>query len=137
MLHIAKLAVGVASIEHLCSLQAERTAREPPLRHRTRHAPRRRVELLEGGSVYWVVAGVMCVRQAIADVVEDRCKDGSRAAAFILHPALVRTLARPTRPFQGWRYLAQDAAPSDVAASSSSDDIPPGLWATLQTLGLI
>ena len=137
MLHIAKLAVGVASIEHLGNLQLERTAREPPLRHRTRHAPRRQTELLAGGSLYWVVAGLMCVRQQILDVVEDRFEDGTPAAAFLLHPVLVRTSARATRPFQGWRYLLGDAAPSDLAATPGTDELPPSLQAELHALCLI
>ena len=137
MLHIAKLAVGVANVEHLGTLQFERTSREPPLRHRTRHAPRRRTELLAGGSLYWVVAGVMCVRQRILDVVEDRFEDGSPAAAFILDPALVRTAGRPSRPFQGWRYLLDDAAPADLTAAGDAHDLPPGLRDQLHVLCLI
>ena len=137
MLHIAKLAVGVASVEHLGNLQWERTAREPPLRHRTRHAPRRRTELLAGGALYWVVVGAMCVRQLILDVVEDRFEDGSVAAAFILDPTLVRTTVRPTRPFQGWRYLLEDAAPADLATARGMDELSPRLQAELHALCLI
>ena len=137
MLHIAKLAVGVASVEHLGVLQSERMAREPPLRHRTRHAPRRRAELLVGGSLYWVVTGSMCVRQLILDVAEDRFEDGSPAAAFILQPRLVRTVMRPTRPFQGWRYLGEGAAPADLADSPGLGDFPPRLHAELHALCLI
>ena len=137
MLHIAKLAVGVASVEHLGNLQWEHTTREPPLRHRTRHAPRRRTELLAGGSLYWVVVGAMCVRQLILDVVEDRFEDGSAAAAFILDPTLIRTSVRSTRPFQGWRYLLDDAAPPDLAAFTGANDLPPHLQAELHALCLI
>lgn len=137
MLHIAKLAVGVASVEHLGTLQTERTAREPPLRHRTRHAPRRRPELLAGGSLYWVVTGSMLVRQRILDVVDDRFEDGSPAAAFILDPALVRTEIRVTRPFQGWRYLLDDAAPADLDGMADAAGMPPRLHAGLRALCLI
>lgn len=137
MLHIAKLAVGVTSVEHLGTLQLERTARDPVLRHRTRHAPRRRDEIIEGGSLYWVVTGVMMVRQRILDVIEDTFEDGSPAAAFILDPELVRTEPRQTRPFQGWRYLAGDAAPADLGAGQDGHGIPPELHAQLRTLCLI
>ena len=137
MLHIVKLAVGVASVEHLGELQRERAVREAPLRHRTRHAPRRRTELVAGGSLYWVVAGVTCVRQLILDVAEDRFEDGSAAAAFVLHPALVRTAGRSTRPFQGWRYLSVEAAPPDLDGVPGLESLPARLQADLHALCLI
>ena len=137
MLHIAKLAVGVGSVEHLGTLQTERSAREPPLRHRTRRAPQRREEVLAGGSLYWVVTGSMLVRQRILDVIEDEFADGTPAAAFILHPTLVRTEVRPTRPFQGWRYLAGEAAPADLDLASEMAAIPTQLQAELRALCLI
>ena len=59
MLNLMKLAVGARDIAHVREFQAERAAREPPLRHRTRHFPRRAEELIAGGSIYWVVAGAM------------------------------------------------------------------------------
>ena len=33
----------------------------------------------------------------------------------VLDPPLVPLHGRPTTPFQGWRYLAADAAPADLA----------------------
>ena len=137
MLHIAKLAVGVTSLEHLGALQAERAVRERTLRHRTRRAPRRRDEVLDGGSLYWVVAGTMMVRQRIVDVVEDAFADGSAAAAFVLDPVLVRTDARPVRPFQGWRYLLEEAAPADLRPDAPEAELPPALQAALRALCLL
>ena len=78
MLHLTKLAVGVRDIDHLRELQAERAVRSPPLRHRTRSFPRRHQEVIDGGSMYWVISGSMLVRQRIVDIVEDRRDDGSR-----------------------------------------------------------
>lgn len=52
MLHLTKLAVGVRDTDHLRELQAERARQNAPLRHRTRSFPRRRTEILEGGSMY-------------------------------------------------------------------------------------
>ena len=80
MLHLAKLAVGVRDIAHLRTLQAARAAAAPPLRHHTRSVPRRAAEITAGGSIYWVVAGAMVVRQRVLDVVEDRWDDGARCA---------------------------------------------------------
>jgi hypothetical protein len=46
---------------------------------------------------------------------------------------------RPTRPFQGWRYLAADAAPPDLTAASvqGADALPDRLRRDLQELGLL
>ena len=63
MLHLTKLAVGVRDTDHLRELQAERMRDDAPLRHRTRNFPRRRAEVLDGGSMYWVISGTMMARQ--------------------------------------------------------------------------
>ncbi|HEX2940120.1 MAG TPA: DUF1489 family protein, partial [Rhodopila sp.] len=62
MLHLTKLAVGVRDIDQLRDWQTERLRTNPPLRHRTRNFPRRRAEILDGGSLYWVINGSMLVR---------------------------------------------------------------------------
>ncbi|HET6308003.1 MAG TPA: DUF1489 family protein, partial [Rhodopila sp.] len=72
MLHLTKLAVGVRDTEDLRAWQAERLRELGLLRHRTRNFPRRRAEVIAGGSMYWVIAGTMIVRQLILDIVEDR-----------------------------------------------------------------
>jgi hypothetical protein len=114
MLHLTKLAVGVSDISHLRELQAERARRDPPLRHRTRNFPRRAAEVVDGGSIYWVISGSMLARQRILDIIEDHWNDGSRCAALVLDPELVPLSGRPTKPFQGWRYLAPEDAPPDL-----------------------
>ncbi|HET6182621.1 MAG TPA: DUF1489 domain-containing protein [Acetobacteraceae bacterium] len=119
-LNIVKLAVGVRDAAHLRALQAERLGREPPLRHRTRNFPRRAAEIAGKGSLFWVIGGLLRVRQRILDVIEDRWQDGSACAAFVLDPALVLVAPRVTKPFQGWRYLSQADAPPDVAAGRAA-----------------
>jgi hypothetical protein len=114
MLHLTKLAVGVRDPEQLRVLQAARQQADPPLRHRTRNFPRRRDDILDGGSMYWVMSGTMLVRQRIIDIIEDHWDDGVACAGLILEPALVPLAGRPTKPFQGWRYLAADEAPADL-----------------------
>ena len=118
MLHLMKLAVGIKDIEELRAWQTERAAVDPPLRHRTLNAPRRRDDVLGGGSMYWVIAGSMLVRQRIVDVIEDTKRDGTPCAALVLDPELVPLEGRPTKAFQGWRYLRADDAPADPEASA-------------------
>jgi len=139
MLHLTKLAVGVRDIAHLREVQAERVRLDPPLRHRTRNAPRRAEEVLAGGSLYWVIAGATVVRQALIDIAEDHWKDGTACAALVLDPVLVPVRARPTKPFQGWRYLPAADAPADLVTGKieGADALPPALLKELRELCLI
>jgi hypothetical protein len=140
MLHLTKLAVGVRDAEHLRDLQAERMRNNAPLRHRTRNFPRRRAEVLDGGSMYWVVGGTMLARQRIVDIIEDHRDDLTPCTSFILDPELVPLVGRPTRPFQGWRYLDPDGAPPDMPAFGAIlglDGLPASLRQELRTLCLL
>jgi len=140
MLHLTKLAVGVRDIEHLRVLQMERAERNPPLRHRTRNFPRRHHEVIDGGSMYWVINGNMLVRQRIVDIIEDRRDDVSACTGLVLHPKLVPLAGRPTKPFQGWRYLRPDEAPRDLILGKRArgvDALPQSLRRELQVLCLL
>jgi hypothetical protein len=140
MLHVTKLAVGVRDADHLRELQAERMRNHPPLRHRTRNFPRRRSEIIDGGSMYWVIAGTMMVRQRILDIIEDQRDDMTACTSFILDPEIVPLVGRPTRAFQGWRYLEPDAAPSDTRSLGSImglDSLPDALRHELRALCLL
>lgn len=140
MLHITKLAVGVRDTDHLRELQAVRMREHPPLRHRTRNFPRRKQEIVDGGSMYWVIAGTMLARQRILDIVEDQRDDLTACTSFILDPEIVPLAGRPTRPFQGWRYLDANDAPADMAASGAIfglESLPPALRHQLQVLCLL
>ena len=140
MLHLTKLAVGVRDIEHLRDLQAERAQRNPPLRHRTRNFPRRRDEVLDGGSIYWVIGGATLVRQRLVDIIEDEWDDNSACAGLLLDPQLVPLAGRPTKPFQGWRYLRADDAPPDLILGPPARGeaaLPPALKRELRALCLL
>ena len=140
MLHLTKLAVGVRDIEHLRQLQAERAQTNPPLRHRTRSFPRRHQEVIDGGSMYWVVSGSMLVRQRVLDIIEDRWNDGSACTGLVLDPRLVPLTGRPTKAFQGWRYLRPAEAPPDlprIARARGVASLPPALRRELQVLCLL
>ena len=136
MLHIAKLCVGVSDIAQLRAWQTER----PTLVHRTRSFPRRAAEVTDGGSLYWVIAGAMVVRQRITDITEGTQDDGLSCAVLHLHRTLVPVAGRPTKPFQGWRYLDPAAAPPDltrVTRAQGEEDLPRALKNQLRALGLL
>jgi hypothetical protein len=139
MLHLTKLAVGVRDIAHLRALQQARGTSDPPLRHRTRNFPRQAPAVLDGGSIYWVICGSTQVRQKLRDITPDTLEDGSVCAALVLDPELVPVVPRPTRPFQGWRYLAADSAPPDLAAGQlgALAEMPEHMVHALRVLCLI
>lgn len=141
MPHLIKLSVGPRDVNQLRTLQARRLENDPPLRHQTRTVPKRAAEILSaGGSIYWVVAGFVRVRQRLLDIREGKWEDGTACAALILDPDLVPVEARPQKPFQGWRYLLPEAAPPDIrpgAEARGLETLPPRLRRELRDLGLL
>lgn len=142
--HLVKMCVGIENVEHLTRVQADRLQRaretesEPALCHITRHTPKRAAELCEDGSLYWVVRGFIAVRQRVLACERRVNSEGRPSCALVLDPALVRTELRATRPFQGWRYLAPEKAPRDLAASDGgSAELPPEIADELRALGLL
>jgi len=137
-LHLRKLCVGVESVEQLQDYQARRLKRGETLRHDTRMMPKRRDEILDGGSLYWVIKGLIQVRQPILDITQESDAEGRGFARLHLASGLVRVAPRGHRPFQGWRYLAAADAPADLAAAGErADDLPPVLEAELRALGIL
>jgi hypothetical protein len=137
MLHLVKLAVGIRDIAHLHAVQQARLLTHKPLRHLTRQVPRRAAELTDGGSIYWVIAGAIVVRQRLLDIIEDRRDDGTPCAGLVLDPALVPVAGTKLRAFQGWRYLEPEAAPPDLGASTTDADMPAELRRALRDLALL
>jgi hypothetical protein len=141
VLHIIKLAVGPKDVAAMARAQAVRAASAEGLRHVTRMTPRRAPEILEGGSLYWVVAGILSVRQRILALEPVKRADGTAATAIILEPGLVPVHPRPMKPFQGWRYLTAESAPPDLAAGEAVAEgieaLPPKLRRELAILGLL
>jgi hypothetical protein len=142
--HLVKLCVGVETVQDLRDWQAERLRRlsregkTPELCHRTLQAPRRRDEVLDGGSLYWVVKGFVLVRQRIIDLRTDTKDDGRACCGIVLDPELVGTRPHPRRAFQGWRYLDAADVPADLRAlETANDDMPPGMREELRELRLI
>ena len=140
VIHLLKLSVGTRDVAHLAEWQALRGVSDPPLRHQTRQRPKRAAEIEDGGSIYWVIAGFVRVRQRIVEIRDEAWDDGTSCAGLVLHPTLVPVAARPVKPFQGWRYLAPEAAPADIdpmAEAAGIDALPADLRETLRGLGLL
>ena len=85
--HLLKLCVGCESVEDLQRLAggaaAERRAAggDPRPFHVTRMWPKREDEVLDGGSLYWVIKGLVLCRQRIVAFEPRRATTASGAAA--------------------------------------------------------
>lgn len=141
-LHLIKLCVGCESVADLAGWIDERLAErrrrgERPVHiHRTRQSPKKRDEILDGGSLYWVIKGQVMVRETIVDLVQVEDAAGVPHCDIMLSGELVQVEPRPCRPFQGWRYLADHERPRDIPGARSHD-LSPELWRELATLGLL
>src|SRR5437870_3437721 len=141
-LHLIKLAVGVDDPAQMKSLQAarrkqRRQAERSPHWVYTRNTPRRAEELLAGGSLYWVVRGVIRVRQELVGFIDDFNKDeGKKYCRIQVKRTLIATAPRTCKAFQGWRYLDPERAPPDLSQGDTAD-MPPEMAAELKRLGLL
>lgn len=142
-LHLIKLCVGADSVRDLEDWIADRLAdqrrRHRPVEHAhvTRMTPRRKDELLAGGSLYWVIRGFIQVRQPILDIQPVMDDEGLTRCRIVLDPALVPTEWQPRRPFQGWRYLEASDVPPDLGEGGGVNELPPHMKAELAMLGLL
>jgi hypothetical protein len=143
-LHLIKLCVGADSVRDLESwikqrLKDKRKRGEKPEHiHRTRMVPKRATELVDGGSLYWVIRGEIACRQRIRDVRPYRDKDGVGSCGLVLDPKVLLVAPRPFRAFQGWRYLAAKDAPRDLdKVAPGAAAMPEKLRRELRELGLM
>ena len=138
-LHMLKMCVGCDSVEDLAEWQANRLLRGEPLIHRTRNFPTRGAEILEGGSLYWIIKGQVRVRQRITALEAATDGEGGRFCAIHLAQDLVPVIHRSQRPMQGWRYLAAEDAPIDRDPNhlDETDEMPTGMVKELRALGLM
>lgn len=136
-LHLIKLCVGVSEIQELADWQAQRLRQAKRVYHVTRMIPRRAAEVLDGGSIYWVIRGLAMVRQRIVAIEPFRDEDGIERCKLVFDPALVPTRPQPRRAFQGWRYLDPGDAPADLPRGRGSGELPAKLRAELAELGLL
>ncbi len=144
-MHLIKLCVGIDNAAELIAWQAHRLealrrgGKPAELVHRTRHMPKRRAEVLDGGSLYWVIKGSVQLRQRILDLREETDSEGRALCGIVFEPLLVPTRPQPRRPFQGWRYLKPEDTPPDLppAERAAVDAMPAAMRAELAALALL
>ena len=142
--NLIKLCVGVDDVAQLIQHHAQRRARQrqagvaEELTHVTRSFPRRAAEVVDGGSLYWVIRRVIRVRQPILELRETTNAQGKPACAIVLGHEHVLTEPRSFRAFQGWRYFPVSDAPPDLGgAARGSDGLPAEMADELRDLGLL
>lgn len=138
--HLIKLSVGTESLDDLRAWQKawlkemKARGRTPELIHVTRMTPKREADILEGGSIYWVVKGMIVARQKILDLRAVK-KNGVPHCGIVFDKKVIPVVPRPQRAFQGWRYLQPKDAPRD--RDEASEALPEHMIKELAELGLL
>ncbi len=135
-MHMVKLCVGVENLDDMIAWQARQMQTLPNPIHRTRAYPKQAEELLNGGSIYWVVKRAIRFRQRIIDIRKVQDDEGRALCELNFDPELLQTYAQPKRPFQGWRYLKPHDAPRDLKSGDAARDIPADLDTALKAAGV-
>lgn len=139
--HLLKLCVGCDSIGDLDAWIAANAkagkGKAGEHVHVTRMVPKRVDGLLQGGSLYWVIRGMIACRQRVRAIRPFVDRDGVRRCGLVLAPEVVPVAPQPMRAFQGWRYLSAADAPPDLDASKGLQDLPEVLRRELRELGLL
>lgn len=141
-MHMQKLSVGSESIATLQDWQKTVVRRRkkrglsPYHEHVTRMFPKQIDALLDGGSIYWVIKGLIVCRNELVALEETKTRDGRKACSILMIPKLIPVVPTPKRPFQGWRYLKTEDAPADLGEIGGANDLPPELRAKLANLGV-
>jgi len=143
-LHLIKLCVGCDSVADLedwikQKLKEKKKRRQKPEHiHTTRMIPKRADELIDGGSLYWVIRGQISCREKILGIRTTTGKDGIRRCQVVLDGKVVLVEPRPRSAFQGWRYLEAKDAPRDLArAAPGASRMPEQMRRELRELGLL
>jgi hypothetical protein len=140
-LHLIKLSVGSESLADLKEWQSLRLkemkakGRPAELIHITRQMPKRADELLDGGSIFWVIKGWIVARQKLLELRPMK-RDGVPHCGIVYDKKFVPVQWRQRRAFQGWRYLEGKDAPRD-RAEGGLDDLPEDVRLELAALGLL
>jgi hypothetical protein len=143
-LNLIKLCVGCDSVAELSSwikqrLKQKKARKEKPEHiHTTRMVPKRVDELVDGGSLYWVIRGQVMCRQDLVAIRPFVDKEGVGRCRLVLRPKVVPVEPRPFRAFQGWRYLDSKDAPRDLdRAAPGARNMPEQMRRELRELGLL
>jgi hypothetical protein len=138
--------VGVDSVHHLHEIQSSYRRITHDKKHyaflQTRRTPTRANDLVNGGSVYWIINRQICARQEIVDVQTLEDEAGKKFCRIVIDPQIMLTSPIAHRHIQGWRYLTAEKAPDDLRAfdpddKNNNNNLDPKMAADLAELGLL
>jgi hypothetical protein len=136
-LHILKLSVGSDGIDSFDRWIKDVKAGRDTMDHVTRSFPKRAADILPGGSLYWIIKGMIMLRTPIEKFEPVRGDDGIERCRIVFKPKYVIVRPTPRRAFQGWRYLDSADAPPDMPKNSGLADMPSKMRKELADLGLL
>jgi hypothetical protein len=138
-INLIKINVGSTNVDDIRDWQLSNREKWPDKRprHITRMWPKRQIEILNGGSIFWVVKGYIMARQKIIGMEEFYRNDTIKCCALVFDNSIFETEIVKKRPFQGWRYLEKEQSPADlVKKDHNNDNIPLQLLAQLSDIGV-
>ena len=139
-INLVKVCVGISSVANLIERQQSRidSGQYKTPEHITRMHPRRTNELLNGGSIYWIINGFIKARQSILALESRKGLDGIYRCAIVMNQKIVRTQQMRRRPFQGWRYLPPENSPADINDTLiNGDTLPIEIAIEIDKIGVI
>lgn len=144
-LHLIKLSVGSETVKSLTAWQERvsfsHESGDKVFIHGTTQAPKRTVELLAGGSIFWIIKGMIMGRNPLVAIEVDETRKGRARCSLVCALPLVPVIPKRHRIFQGWRYFDGAAAPRDMppgmGGKVSKAGIPAELAGELADLGLL
>tara|TARA_A100001011_G_scaffold239346_1_gene247324 strand:+ start:425 stop:838 length:414 start_codon:yes stop_codon:yes gene_type:complete len=114
MINLKKLAVGINSLEELKDFQILKLKKNNEIFVKTKNTPKRKPEILDGGSLYWIIKNRFAIRQLVIDIRENISYEGKKYCLIILDRKIIQVEKISQRPFQGWRYLKLNNSPKDI-----------------------
>ena len=142
MLNLIKMSVGSESFQSLGRWQVRNAFKHKSggkvFVHGTTMRPTRWEQLVDSGSIYWVVKGFIIGRNPLVAIEFDDTKQGRGRCSLVCGLPMVQVSPRRHRVFQGWRYLKTTDAPPDIKTGRiRKSDIPSELAGELSDLGLL
>lgn len=135
--HLKKIAVGIETVERLKIRQEMIFRTYGRLYHSTRNMPKKREELIQSGSMFWIIKRYVLVRQKIINIIPVVREDGSKGCEIELDKNLTKVIPTKMKPFQGWRYYLEEEIPQDLNVNCNEDDeVPEQIRSELIKLGL-
>ncbi len=135
--HLKKIAVGIETVERLKIRQEMIFRTYGRLFHSTRNMPKKREELIQSGSMFWIIKRYVLVRQKIINIIPVVREDGSKGCEIELDKNLTKVIPTKMKPFQGWRYYLEEEIPQDLNVNCNEDDeVPEQIRSELIKFGL-